>query len=166
MWTTTLSIIDHHQGGLPIDGDIGDRAFAPRRVRLNPEDFTNHGFTDGCRGCIWLQDNIGARVAQSEECRRRMEDQPQQSASGQQRIQRAKDRTDKWVADEIARTTATSLRRKKTFGMLLKISSWGICIIETAILMIGAFVSPARSSSTATLAHMSRDHSFKTSTWQ
>ena len=105
--------IDHRQGELSADGEIGGRAFVPRRVRLNPEDFIKHGFTGRCRGCVWLQDNIGTRVAHSEECRRRMEDNLQQSACGQERIQRAKDRTDKWVADQVEKGDQDELQEEE-----------------------------------------------------
>ena len=40
--------------GVPIE-----RSFIPRRARLKPEDFDQHGFTDGCRGCIWLRYMVG-----------------------------------------------------------------------------------------------------------
>ena len=55
------------------DGAAGGRTFAPRRVRLEPADFQKHGFTVGCRGCAWMEDKVGARVAHSEQCRERME---------------------------------------------------------------------------------------------
>ena len=54
-------------------GVPGGRIFVPRRARLKPEYFEIFGFKDGCRGCVWLRDRIGARVNNSDDCRDRVE---------------------------------------------------------------------------------------------
>ena len=83
---TTLAV---RQGELAAPGNDAGRVLAPRRMRLNPDDFTAHGFTDGCRGCIWLQDQVGIRPGHSEACRKNMEEVIKEAAGGQERIDRA-----------------------------------------------------------------------------
>ena len=50
-----------HQG-VPVDKE----GYAPRRARLVPEDFVKFGYTENCKGCIWLQDGVGGRQGHSE----------------------------------------------------------------------------------------------------
>ena len=49
------------------------REFVPRRLYMMPKDYERYGFTQGCRGCAWAQNQIGARAPHSEQCRQRME---------------------------------------------------------------------------------------------
>ena len=48
---------------------------AARRMRLNPEDFRQHGYTTDCPGCVSLRDgtSVRARRNYSDHCRTRME---------------------------------------------------------------------------------------------
>ena len=50
----TVTFAEAAVQGVPIESG---RTFIPRRARLKPEDFDSHGFTDGCRGCIWMRQN-------------------------------------------------------------------------------------------------------------
>ena len=86
------------QGEQVREGVPGGREFAPRRARLLPDDFKRHGFTQGCRGCAWVEDGVGARVAHTEECRTRLEKLLEEDETGKQRLDRAKDRIDHWTA--------------------------------------------------------------------
>ena len=47
----------------------------PRRIYTRPADFKRHGYTQGCRGCAWIETKIGPRVPQTEECRQRIEEE-------------------------------------------------------------------------------------------
>ena len=47
--------------------------FVPRRIYLKPADFDKFGFTEGCPGCTWLQNRIGARRNHNDLCRARVE---------------------------------------------------------------------------------------------
>ena len=49
------------------------RDFVPRRVYMKPNDYATHGFTEGCKGCVWMQNKLGPRSNHSEACRARME---------------------------------------------------------------------------------------------
>ena len=91
---------DARQGEHLEAGIQSDKAFAPRRVRLAPDDFKKYGYTQGCRGCAWIEDGIGARVAHNEKCRDRMEKLLEEDEAGKHRIDRAKDRIDHWTADQ------------------------------------------------------------------
>ena len=93
--------VEGRQGELAPEGEQGNRAFAPRRVRLIPEDFRKNGFTVDCRGCIYFQDGVGTRAAHSEECRRRLEEAMKSSPEGQERNVRAHARQNQWVATDI-----------------------------------------------------------------
>ena len=77
--------VESHQGELAHDGVPSDRAFVPRRARLAPDDFRGAGFTAGCRGCAWLQDRVGSRVAHNTACRERMETVMMQRDTGKER---------------------------------------------------------------------------------
>ena len=45
----------------------------PRRTYLKKEDFEVHGYTEGCKGCKWIQTGIG-QPGHDEKCRTRMEE--------------------------------------------------------------------------------------------
>ena len=51
---------------------VRGRDFAPRRIYTKLADYENYGFTEGCKGCVWLQNQIGPRVGHSEACRKRV----------------------------------------------------------------------------------------------
>ena len=72
----------------------------PRRTLLYKGDFTRYEFTVGCPGCIWMQLGQGPRRNHSDECRRRMEEELAKTEEGRQRIARANERIDHWVADQ------------------------------------------------------------------
>ena len=74
------------------------RAFIPRRARLAHKDFDKFGYTEGCRGCEFLQTGIGQRQNQSDQCRDRLEAEFATSEEGQARLERSKDRIDHWGA--------------------------------------------------------------------
>jgi hypothetical protein len=58
-----------NNGAIPVRG----REFVPRRVYIKAKDYETHGFTDGCRGCIWFQNRLGPRLNHTEACRERIE---------------------------------------------------------------------------------------------
>jgi len=61
-----------------------DEIIKPGRVRLLKEDFLEHGFTEGCRGCKALLNNKGSH-GHSEKCRIRMEKALESSVDGKDR---------------------------------------------------------------------------------
>ena len=67
-----------------------NRDFVPRRIYTLQADFIKHGYTQGCRGCAWVETPIGPRVPQSEQCRLRIEEA----------IAGARDRIDHYVAQQ------------------------------------------------------------------
>ena len=42
-------------GPVPLRG----REHVPRRMYAKPADFLKHGYTEGCKGCTWLQNQLG-----------------------------------------------------------------------------------------------------------
>ena len=68
-----------------------------RRMRMEKEDFIEHQYTPGCRGCTNLQ---AGRPAQghSEKCRKRMEEELKKTAGGAARVARAYDKIDEAAA--------------------------------------------------------------------
>ena len=110
--------VESHQGELAQDGAPADRAFAPRRTRLLPEDFVNSGFTSGCRGCAWLQDRVGSRVAHSNECRERMEKLMTETEAGKERLQKAQDRQDYWVSEQVKQSDVSHAPAAKDDAMV------------------------------------------------
>ena len=84
-------------GHAPIPAALG-RAFIPRRARLAHKDFDNYGYTEGCRGCGFLQTGIGQRQNHSDQCRDRLEAELAKSEEGQARLEKSKDRIDHWAA--------------------------------------------------------------------
>ena len=71
----------------------------PGRAKLNPGDFTRHGYTVGCPGCEQLQLGSPVRKNHTEACRKRMETELSKTSDGQERLGRAKDRLDTRVAE-------------------------------------------------------------------
>ena len=80
----------------------------PRRTRLKPEDFIEHGYTIGCAGCEQLQLKSEVRRNHSDQCRLRLELEMAKSSSGQERLDRAKDRLDARTAEIGQPDVATS----------------------------------------------------------
>ena len=74
------------------------RAFVPRRARLGQQDFEDFGYTQGCRGCEYLQTGIGQRQNHSDQCRDRIEAELAKSDQDRARLDKSKDRIDHWAA--------------------------------------------------------------------
>jgi hypothetical protein len=72
----------------------------PGRVRLMKEDYLEHGFTKGCRGCKALI-NKQRSQAHSEECRIRMEKVLESNEIGKERKRKADDRGNEWIAKKM-----------------------------------------------------------------
>ena len=61
-------------------------ATSSRRMMLNPEDFTAHGYTDGCPGCDRIRrGGGGGRRGHSDECRTRIETELSKTNEGRRR---------------------------------------------------------------------------------
>ena len=69
------------------------REFVPRRIYTKPADYTKHGYTQGCRGCAWLENQIGPRQGHSEICRSRIEKAIAEDETDD-RTRKAKERAD------------------------------------------------------------------------
>ena len=85
------------EGQAPIPAAPG-RAFIARRTRLSPQDFDDFGYTEGCKGCGYLQTGIGQRQNHSEQCRDRIEAELAKTDEGKARLDKSKDRMDHWAA--------------------------------------------------------------------
>jgi len=72
----------------------------PGRVRLTKEDYFDHGFTNGCRGCKAIINKERAQ-AHSESCRTRMETALDSSSSGKERKRKADERSNEWMAKKL-----------------------------------------------------------------
>ena len=88
------------EGHAPVPADQG-REYVPRRARLNQTDFEDHGYTQGCRGCEFLQTGLGGRQGHSDLCRSRIEVKLLETEIGQARLGRTRDRIDHWTSKEV-----------------------------------------------------------------
>ena len=68
----------------------------PRRVYLMQGDFSKQGCTQGCPGCMYAH----PKRNQSEDCRKRMEEDLSKDASDT-RPEKAKERQDHYIAQQI-----------------------------------------------------------------
>ena len=71
----------------------------PRRAKLKLQDVEHHGFTVGCPGCEQIQLGSPNRKKHTEACRNRMENELSKTFDGQDRLERANDRLDTWMAE-------------------------------------------------------------------
>ena len=67
---------------------------------MKPGDFTRHGFTQGCPGCIYAQTSIGPERNHNEACRDRMESEIAKDETDK-RAEKVKERQDHYVANKI-----------------------------------------------------------------
>jgi hypothetical protein len=79
----------------------------PNRLRLLKQDFLDHGFTEGCRGCRAILDGTEVK-GHSEVCRKRMETKIQESEEGKLRKRKVFDRECEWMADKFQRGEDTA----------------------------------------------------------
>ena len=84
------------QSDIPTRG----KDFVPRRAYILPKHYDTHGFTQGCRGCTWMQNKIGPRPGHTEECRNRME-AAIDKVEGDDTVKKAQERQDHFAAAQI-----------------------------------------------------------------
>ena len=87
----------------PPSGGLAPRAgneWVRRRVYIKLADFKKYGFTQGCKGCAWLQTGLGARQGHSMDCRTRMEAAMAEDDDDKHRILNQKNKMDAYVAAE------------------------------------------------------------------
>jgi hypothetical protein len=72
----------------------------PGRVRLLKEDYVEHGFTSGCKGCKSIINQERAQT-HSEECRKRMEKKLEESEVGKNRKRKAEEKSNEWIAQKM-----------------------------------------------------------------
>ena len=70
------------------------------RMKLLREDFFEHGFTDGCKGCKAIVSKASAQ-AHSERCRQRMEKLLVDTEKGATRKRKAVDKENQWIASKM-----------------------------------------------------------------
>ena len=75
-----------------------------RRARLNKEDFYKFGFTDRCLGCQAIIQG-GETRPHTEHCRARLENEMRNTAEGQVRLQKAKERLDTEMVEKLKKLT-------------------------------------------------------------
>ena len=76
------------------------RDVVPRRIYTKPKDYGDHGYTPGCKRCIWMQTQVGPRVNHSEACRRRIEEAIAANPDDD-RTRNAKERSDHYAAQRM-----------------------------------------------------------------
>ena len=82
---------------IPVRG----REFVPRRLYIRPADYTQRGFTQGCRGCTWAQNHLGHRAPHTEACRSRMEAEIAQDDVGEG-MKNVQERQEHFAAAKVA----------------------------------------------------------------
>ena len=75
-----------------------------RRARLNKEDLYKFGFTDRCLGCQAIIQG-GETRPHTEHCRARLENEMRNTAEGQVRLQKAKERLDTEMVEKLKKLT-------------------------------------------------------------
>eukprot|EP00974_Lingulodinium_polyedra_P084562 8185300-Lingulodinium_polyedra.AAC.1 len=75
------------------------------RARLVEKDFLEYGFTMGCPGCRHMQHGL-PHAPHTPACRARMEGMLATGAAGQERLQRAQERSDSFLAEAVGRADA------------------------------------------------------------
>ena len=87
----------------PAGSELGSKnKVVPRRTNLFKADFEEYGFTPHCPGCKWLQTPVGSARHHSERCRERIEAELAKEEKGRVRLQRARDRIDFRIAEEVS----------------------------------------------------------------
>ena len=89
----------------PAGGEVGPvptrgREHVPRRKYTKPADFMKHGYTEGCRGCTWLQNQLGPRTNHSEACHERIE-KAVINDGGDERAKKVRERIDHYTAQVV-----------------------------------------------------------------
>ena len=77
-----------------------DIEWKPRRIYVKPNDCLKYGYTDGCRGCMWLQHGLGAKAGHNDECRKRIETAFASDPDDKWRVEQQKAKMDEYVAAE------------------------------------------------------------------
>ena len=100
---STPMICFSHGGGQEAPGLIPVRGceFVPRRVYTRASDYVKHGFTEGCRGCTWAQNQLGPRAAHTEACRARLEG-AMAADEDDDRTEKVQERQDNFAAQKVA----------------------------------------------------------------
>ena len=65
-----------------------------------PNDYVKNGFSQGCPGCAWAQNQMGPRRGHSELCRRRLEEEIAKD-DNDKRADKVKERQDHYVAQKV-----------------------------------------------------------------
>ena len=84
----------------PAEIPVRGKEFIPRRIYTRASDYLKHGFTQGCKGCTWAQNQLGPRYPHSEQCRRRMEAAIEQDENND-RTKKAKERLEHYLAQRV-----------------------------------------------------------------
>ena len=72
----------------------------PRRMYTRAGDYETHGYTEGCRICVWLRNQLGPIVGHSEVCRTRLEEAIAKDPEDD-RAKKAQERLDHYAAETI-----------------------------------------------------------------
>lgn len=70
---------------------------APRRTKLQRGDFSEHGLTPGCPGCIVIQHGLGGEAHHNGACRARMEEILAETYEGRRRLEQAENRFSRYA---------------------------------------------------------------------
>ena len=87
---------------------------APRALRINKSDLEEHGFTDGCTQCDYIQRYGKARPGRTHSvvCRARLVEAIKQSETGRDRFERHEERTTRAIAERIEHECGPEDRRR------------------------------------------------------
>ena len=83
-------------------GEIADKKYVLRSFKIGASQGgggANYGHTEGCPGCIWLQNRLGLRN-HSRCCRRKFEEAMGRDEDDQDKVERAKARVEEWKGEQ------------------------------------------------------------------
>ena len=99
---TSPPVVTHAIRG-PADPEpvpVRGRGFVPRRMYTRAGDYEKHGYIEGCRGCVWLRNQLGPGVGHREVCRTRLEEAIAKDP-GDDRAKKAQERLDHYAAEMV-----------------------------------------------------------------
>ena len=101
----------------PAGGEVGPvpREHVPRRMYTKPADRLKHGYTEGCRGCTWLQNQLGPRTNHSEAFRERIEDVAIDDG-GDEQAKMFQERLDHYTAQKVEKRAYRQTASRRSAG--------------------------------------------------
>ena len=90
----------------------------PRSMYIRKDLLTRFGYTPGCNKCRHIQRGMESTGTHTAECRKRLEELIQQEPDERERLERARERRDRFLAEEIERVAKSARQAPSTPGLV------------------------------------------------